>query len=140
MTVLSIQGQANAAVVLKGILQQHGLPSLTPEGVDALSARFSTGLVLGHGVVSHDGKPLIDHLRALYADTESKRLFVTQADDQTDDRPVRNVTAAMMAEIAAGRKQTQMPDDWQDVRGRYAADSTTVAHMIEIEASRRAGR
>lgn len=140
MTVLSIQGQANAAVVLKGLLQEHGLPSLTPEGVDALSARFSTGLVLGHGVISHEGKPLIDELRALYADAESKRLFVPQGNDQTHDRPVGNLTAAMMAEIAASRKPSRMPDDWSDVRGRYAADSTTVAHMIEIEASRRAGR
>lgn len=140
MTVLSIQGQANAAVVLLGLLQEHGLPSLTPEGVDALSARFSTGLVLGHGVVSHNGKPLIDELRALCADAESKRLFVTQSDNQTGDTPVGNLTAAMMAEVAAGRKPDRMPHDWQDVRGRYAADSITAKHMAEIEASRRAGR
>ncbi|MHC2664569.1 hypothetical protein ACMA5K_33980 [Bradyrhizobium diazoefficiens] len=140
MTVLSIQGQANAAVVLKELLQEHGLPSLTPEGVDALSARFSTGLVLGHGVVSHNGKPLIDELRALFADAESKRLFVLQGHDQAHDRPAGNLTASMMAEVAANRKPGRMPDDWQAVRGRYAADSTTAKHMAEIEASRRAGR
>ncbi|RZN07591.1 hypothetical protein CWO91_26700 [Bradyrhizobium genosp. SA-3] len=109
MSVISVQGQANAAVVLKGLLREHGLPSLTPEGVDALSARFSTGLVLGHGVVSHDGKPLIDELRALFANAESKRLF-TQQDDGTNDRPVGNLTAAMMAEVAASRKQARITD------------------------------
>lgn len=108
MTVLSIQGQANATIVLKGLLQEHGLPSLTPEGVDALSARFSTGLVLGHGVVSHDGKPLIDELRALYADPESKHLFV--APGHYHGRPVGNLTASMMAEVAASRKQPRISD------------------------------
>ena len=110
MTVLSIQGQANAAVILKGILQEHGLPSLSAEGVDALSARFATGLVLGHGVVSHNGRPLIDDLRALFADAESKRLFVTQCDDQTHDRSAGNLTAAMMAEVAASRQQARIND------------------------------
>lgn len=110
MTVLSIRGQANAAVILKGLLHEHGLPPLTPEGVDALSARFSTGLVLGHGVVSHDGKPLIDELQALYADIESKRLFVSQGDGQTNERPGGNLTAAMMAEVAASRKQARITD------------------------------
>lgn len=133
MTVISIQGQANAAVVLKGVLQEHGLPSLTPEGVDALSARFSTGLVLGHGVVSHNGTPLIDELRAIYSDAESKRLFVTQGDDRTNDRPVGNLTASMMAEVSAGRKPARMPDDWQDVRSRYAADSVTGRMLRERE-------
>lgn len=126
MTVLSVLGQANAAVVLKGVLQEHGLPSLTPEGVDALSARFSTGLVLGHGVVSHNGKPLVDELRALYADTESKRLFVTQGDGQTTDRPVGNLTAAMMVEVAANRKQPRITD--ADV-ARYSG--ITRQHMEE---------
>lgn len=110
MTILSVQGQANATVILKGLLQQHGLPDLSPEGIDALSARFSTGLVLGHGVVSHDGKPLIDELRALYADPESKRLFVAQGDDQKLGRPVGNLTASMMAEVAATRKQAGISD------------------------------
>lgn len=140
MTVLPIQGQANAAVVLKGLLQQHGLPELSPEGVDTLADRFSTGLVIGNGVVSHDGRPLIHVLQALYADAASKRLFVTQDDNQTNDRPVGNLTASMIAEVSAGRKPDRMPDDWQDVRGRYAADSITAKHMAEIEASRRAGR
>jgi hypothetical protein len=96
--------------------------------------------VLGHGVVSRDGKPLIDELRALYADPESKRLFVARGDEQTLGRPVGNLTASMRAEVAANRKPGRMPDDWQEVRGRYAADSTTAKHMAEIEVSRRAGR
>lgn len=126
MSVISIQGQANAAVVLKGLLQEHGLPSLSPEGVDALSARFSTGLVLGHGVVSHNGKPLIDELRALYANAEGKRLFVNQGPDQTHGRPVGNLTAAMMAEVAASRKQARITDADLD---RYTG--VTRQHMEE---------
>jgi hypothetical protein len=110
MTVLAVEGQSNATVILKGLLEQHGMPALTPEGVDALSQKFETGLVIGNGVVSHDGRPLIDVLRALYADGESKRLFVTQGDDRADDRPVGNLTAAMMAEVIASRKQARITD------------------------------
>lgn len=140
MIVLAVKGQSNATVILKGLLQQHGMPALTPEGVDALSQKFETGLVIGNGVVSHDGRPLIDELRALYADAENKRLFATQGDDQPNDGPVGNLSSAMMAEVATNRKPARMPDDWQDVRGRYAADSVTAKHMTEIEASRCAGR
>lgn len=131
MTIISVYGQANAAVVLKGLLQEHDLPSLTPEGVDALSARFSSGLVLGHGVVSHDGKPVIDELRALYADTESKRLFVTQGDDETDVRPVGNLTDQMRQEIASNRRERALPADW--LTRRQNASGITLAHMAERE-------
>lgn len=110
MTVLAVKGQSNATVILKGLLQLHGMPALTPEGVDALSQKFETGLVIGNGVVSHDGRPLIDVLRALYADGECKRLFVTQGDDRAGDQPVGNLTAAMMAEVTASRKQARITD------------------------------
>lgn len=110
MTVLAVKGQSNAAVILEGLLQQHGMPALTPEGVDALSQKFETGIVIGNGVISHGGRPLIDALRALYADAGSKRLFVTQSDDQTNQRPVGNLTAAMVAEVAANRKLARITD------------------------------
>lgn len=104
MTVLEIKGQANAAVVLKGLLQQHGLPDLSPEGIDALAPRFSTGLVLGHGVVSHDGKPLIDELRALASDPENARFFANLV---KADKP-GTLTERYRAEIAASRKQARI--------------------------------
>ncbi|MET3989492.1 hypothetical protein ABID65_001118 [Bradyrhizobium sp. S3.9.2] len=138
MTVLTVKGQSNATVILRGLLQQHGMPALTPEGIDALSAKFGRGLMIGNGVISFDGKPLIDALRAIYADADSRRFFVSAKDGQHQQDGT--VTERYRAEIAAARKQTRMPDDWQDVRGRYAADSVTAKHMDEVEASRGAGR
>ena len=136
MTVLEVRGQSNAAVVLKGLLQQHGLPGLTSEGVDALSQKFETGLVIGNGVVSHDGRPLIDSLRALASDPANARFFASAV---KADKP-GTLTERYRAEIAASQQPARMPHDWQEVRGRYAADSITAKHMAEIEASRRAGR
>ncbi|MET4324447.1 hypothetical protein ABIB80_000252 [Bradyrhizobium sp. i1.15.2] len=133
MTVLSVHGETNAAVVVKGLLEENGLPPLTPEGVDALAARFSTGLVLGHGTVSHNGKPLIDELRALYADPESNRLFSQDNDQTTTNKPVGNLTASMTAEVKASRRQVRAPDDWHEVRRRYAADSMTGKMLRERE-------
>lgn len=106
MTVLEIKGETNAAVVIKGLLQQHGLPDLSPEGIDALSARFSTGLVLGHGVVSHDGKPLIDELQALASAPENARFFANLV---KADKP-GTLTERYRAEIAASRKQARITD------------------------------
>jgi len=106
MTVVTVAGQANAAVVLRGLLQEHGMPALSPEGVDALSARFSAGLVIGHGVVSHDGKPLIDELRALASKPENARFFVNHA---KADKP-GTLTERYRAEIAASRKQAGITD------------------------------
>ncbi|WP_063981690.1 hypothetical protein [Bradyrhizobium sp.] len=106
MTVVAVNGQANAAVVLKGLLEQHDLPDLSPEGIDVLSARFSTGLVLGHGVVSHDGKPLIDELRALASDPENARFF---ANPVKTDKP-GTLTERYRAEIAASRNQARITD------------------------------
>ncbi|MGY0572404.1 hypothetical protein ACTGJ9_016110 [Bradyrhizobium sp. RDM12] len=106
MTAVIVNGQANAAVVLKGLLQQHGLPDLSREGIDALAARFSTGLVLGHGVVSHDGKPLIDELRALASDPKNARFFSKPV---TADKP-STLTERYRAEIAASRKQARITD------------------------------
>lgn len=106
MTVVTVKGQANAAVVLKSLLQQHGLPDLSAEGIDALSARFSTGLVLGHGVVSHDGKPLIEELRALANDPENARFFASPV---KANKP-GTLTERYRAEIAASRKQARITD------------------------------
>ncbi|GAB9084524.1 hypothetical protein [Bradyrhizobium diazoefficiens] len=122
MTVVTVNGQANAAVVLKCLLQQHGLPDLSSEGIDALSARFSTGLVLGHGVVSHDGKPLIDELRALAGNPENARFF---ANPVKADQP-NTLTERYRAEIAASRKHSRISD--ADL-ARYTG--TTRLHMEE---------
>lgn len=131
MTVLAVKGQANAMVVLKGLLQQHGMPDLTPEGVDVLSQKFETGLVIGNGVVSHDGRPLIDVLRALHVNAESKRLFVTQGDDQTEVRPVGNLTDQMRQEITSNRRARALPADW--LARRQSAKGITLEHMAERE-------
>ncbi|UPK32145.1 hypothetical protein IVB18_28045 [Bradyrhizobium sp. 186] len=65
----------------------------------------------------------------------------------TDDKPAttsderrsgETLTAHMRRLIEAGRKQTRMPDDWNSVRQRYGADTTTAAHMHEIERLRAA--
>ncbi|MEY9427029.1 hypothetical protein ABH975_002344 [Bradyrhizobium ottawaense] len=61
----------------------------------------------------------------------------TAADER---RSGETLTAHMTRLVEASRKPARMPDDWQDVRGRYADDTTTAKHMAEIEASRRAGR
>ena len=108
MTVLAIKGQANATVVVKGLLQQHGMPALTPEGVDALSMRFEAGLVIGNGVVSFEGKPLIDSLRAIYADAENRRFFV--GDQKGHDQQAGTLTERYRAEIAENRKRARITD------------------------------
>lgn len=108
MSILMVKGQTNASVVLKGLLHQHGLPDLTAEGVDALSAKFETGIVIGHGVVSFEGKPLIDALRALHADGASKRFFASSQGGQ--DQPAGNLTDRYRAEVAASRKQARITD------------------------------
>ena len=59
--------------------------------------------------------------------------------DQSNDRPAGNLTERMRVEVAAGRER-RLPSDWDSVRKRYAAGSTTAAMMDEIEASRRAGK
>lgn len=135
MSVRLINGQSNALVVLKGLLQQNGLPTLTSEGIEALSTKFETGLVIGNGVVSHDGRPLIDVLQAVHADPDARRRFFEPAEPST---PVaaNNLTESWRAEIAAGRKQS-MPDDWNVVRGRYSSGSVTAAHMDELAVARR---
>lgn len=107
MSVLAIKGQANAAVVVKGLLQQHGMPALTPEGVDALSTRFAAGLVIGNGVVSFNGQPLIDSLRAIQADAENRRFFVG---DQTGPEQAGNLTQRYCIEIAESRKRARITD------------------------------
>lgn len=59
----------------------------------------------------------------------------------TDERRLgETLTAQMRRVVEASRKPARMPDDWQDVRSRYAEDTTTAKHMAEIEASRGAGR
>lgn len=54
-------------------------------------------------------------------------------------RSGETLTAHMRRLVEASRKPARMPDDWQEVRARYAADSETAKHIAEIEASRRAG-
>ncbi|WP_157158401.1 hypothetical protein [Bradyrhizobium genomosp. III] len=110
MSVLMVKGQTNASVVLKGLLQQHGLPDLTAEGVDALSAKFETGIVIGHGVVSFEGKPLIDALRALHADAEAGKRFFASSQGSQDHDPAGNLTGRYRAEVAASRKQARITD------------------------------
>jgi hypothetical protein len=108
MTVLAIRGQTNAAVVLKGLLQQHGMPALTSEGVDALSAKFEARLVIGNGVVSFDGKPLIDALQAIYADADNRRFFI--GDQKSQDQKAGNLSERYRSEIAESRKQARITD------------------------------
>jgi hypothetical protein len=124
MTVLRINGQSNAAVVLKGLLQQYGLPVLSPEGIDTLSTRFETGLVIGNGVVTFDGTPLIDALRAIYADADNERFFASSQKSQ--DQQANTLTERYRAEIAASRKQARITD--ADL-ARYTG--ITRQHMVE---------
>ncbi|MHC2449335.1 hypothetical protein, partial [Bradyrhizobium elkanii] len=117
MSVLMVKGQTNASVVLKGLLQQHGLPDLTAEGVDALSAKFETGIVIGHGVVSFEGKPLIDALRALHADADAGKRFFASS-QRSQDQPAGNLTDRYRAEVAASRKQARITDAVARYTGR----------------------
>lgn len=131
MTVLAIKGQANAAVVLKGLLQQHGMPALTSEGIDTLSARFETGLVIGHGVVSYNGRPLITELQAILADAETRtRLFEPV---ESDIKQPGNLTEQMRQEVSAGRQTRRLPEGWQDSRVKYGANTITGQLMAERE-------
>jgi hypothetical protein len=79
-SVLVVKGQANASAIVRSLLDQHGLPALTKEGSDVLSAKFEAGLVIGHGVVSFDGRPLIDELQAIHADPETRPRFFEAAE------------------------------------------------------------
>jgi hypothetical protein len=138
MSVLAINGQSNAVVVLNGLLHQHGLPTLSPEGIDALSAKFQTGLVIGNGVISHDGRPLIDELQAIHADPETRGRFF-EAAEHGPPAAGSNLTESWRAEIAASRKQS-MPTDFHQVRSKYAANSLTARMMDEVAAARRASK
>ncbi|SFM56992.1 hypothetical protein SAMN05216573_102592 [Bradyrhizobium sp. Rc3b] len=111
MTVLEIRGETNAAVVIKGLLQQHGLPDLSPEGIDVLAARFATGLVVSNGVVTYDdpteidrNRPLLDELRALARDPENARFFANPVKADKLD----TLTERWSAEIAASRKRPRI--------------------------------
>lgn len=139
MNVRVINGQANAAVVLSGLLQQHNMPALSPEGVDALAARFETGIVIGNGVVSHAGRPLIDEIQAIHADPETRKRFFQPAGSNSPASPAAgtNLTESMRREVEANRRKQSLPDDFQSVRSRYSGDSLTGKMMDEIAATRR---
>ena len=123
MTVRVINGQSNAAVILSDLLQQHNMPALSPEGIDALAARFETELVIGNGVVSHAGRPLIDELQEIHSDETCKRFFQSAASNAPDTKSAGTLTERYRAEIEASRKQS-LPDDWQQIRA-----STTQAAL-----------
>jgi hypothetical protein len=108
MNVLEVKGQANASVILKGLLRQHGMPELTAEGTDALSAKFGAGVVIGNGVVSFDGKPLINALRAIFADADNRRFFVS--DHKGEAQGASTLTERYRAEIAESRKKDDITD------------------------------
>src|SRR5262245_61131252 len=114
MTARVINGQSNAAVLLKATLQQHNMPPLTSEGIDALSARFEAGLVIGNGVVSHAGRPLINKLQEIHSDPETcKRFFQRAESNASETRPAATLTESMRREVAANRRKQSVPDDWQ---------------------------
>lgn len=68
----------------------------------------------------------------------SLRNLIPTAFSPATDKPASDerqtgetLTAFMRRQIESGRKQARMPDDWHQVRSRYAAGSTTAAHMDE---------
>lgn len=103
-------------------------------GIDLAGAALTS-----QGLIHMPGKGSISPADFVH----SLRNHMPEAFGSLDDRPHRPVgtlTERYRSEIAASRKQNRMPDDWSDVRGRYADDTITSTHMAEIEASRRAGR
>lgn len=77
----------------------------------------------------------------------SLRSFMPTAFSDLDDKPSPSVekpvgktlTQFMREQIDAGRKQAPTPDDWQQVRSKYAAGTLTAKMMDQIEAERRQG-
>jgi hypothetical protein len=62
------------------------------------------------------------------ADTDTAtRFFISPADAYQPQRG--NLTEQMRAEIAARRQKKAMPEDWNQVRSRFAPDSITAQHM-----------
>lgn len=70
--------------------------------------------------------------------------FTTVVTDKTtapdERRTGETLTAYMRRQIGTGRKQIPLPDDFDQVRSRYAASTLTVKMMDELAASRRNGK
>lgn len=120
---------------------QPNQDAIRQAGIDlAGAAMTSQGLIHlpGRGAISP-----ADFVRALR--NTMPAAFTPVTDDTLtttaeERRSGETLTAHMRRLVEANRKPARMPDDWQEVRGRYGDETTTAKHMAEIEASRRAGR
>ncbi|UQR64296.1 hypothetical protein LRP30_02960 [Bradyrhizobium sp. C-145] len=94
-------------------------------------------------LISMPGKGSIspaDFVRSLRAQMPDAFGNLVDTSLHTGMRPVeQTLTQSMREEIAAGRKQSLMPDDWRQVRAKYASGTLTAKMMDERAAERRQG-
>lgn len=129
-------------LIVKEARQQGHQPdqrAVMQAGIDLAGA-----ILTAEGLIHLPGRGVIapaDFVRSLRSTMPAAFSPVTDdkpATTSNERRSGETRTAHMRRLIEAGRKQPRMPDDWDSVRQRYAAGTTTAAHMQEIERQRAA--
>lgn len=115
--------------------RKHGF-AVTADAVMQSAIDLAGGTMTNEGLISLPGRGTIsirDYARALQASMPAA--FRPLDADQPEAKP-GSLTEAMRQEVAASRRKTALPDDWNEVRARYEADTVTGRMMREREAAR----